>query len=57
MAAMMRSLIPVWRRRGRDAGEFGKEALDKVEPGAVFGREREFEAPGWLSGEPSFGFS
>jgi hypothetical protein len=36
------------------AGEFGEEALDQVEPGAVGGGEREFEAvrgllrhPGW----------
>ena len=26
------------------AGEFGKEALDEIEPGAVLGREGEFEA-------------
>ena len=27
------------------AGELGEEALDEIEPGAVFGREGEFEAP------------
>jgi hypothetical protein len=37
------------------AGEFGKEALDKVEPGAVFGREGELEAVRGLIGEPGFG--
>jgi hypothetical protein len=26
------------------AGEFGKEALDEIEPGAVLGSESEFEA-------------
>ena len=30
------------------AGEFGEEALDKVEPGAVRGSEGEFEAVGGL---------
>ena len=38
------------------AGKLGKEALDEVEPGAVLGREGEFEAAGGLLGEPSFGF-
>ena len=38
------------------AGKFGKEALDEIEPGAVLGREGEFEAAGRLLGEPSFGF-
>ena len=38
------------------AGKFGKEALDEIEPGAVPGREGEFEAAGRLLGEPSFGF-
>src|SRR5271155_5382983 len=38
------------------AGKFGKEALDEIEPGAVLGREGEFEAAGRLIGEPSFGF-
>ena len=33
------------------AGELGEEALDEVEPGAVFGREGEFKATGWLGGE------
>ena len=37
------------------AGELGKEALDEIEPGAVLGREGEFEAAGGLLGEPSFG--
>ena len=37
------------------AGEFGKEALDEVEPGAVLGRESEFEAVGRLLGEPGSG--
>jgi hypothetical protein len=39
------------------AGKLGEEALDQVEPGAVFGREGELEAAGRLSGEPSLGFS
>jgi hypothetical protein len=33
------------------AGEFGKEALDEVEPRAVLGREGEFEAVRGLLGE------
>ena len=33
--------------------EFGKEALDEVEPGAVLGREGEFEAADRLIGKPS----
>jgi hypothetical protein len=37
------------------AGEFGKEALDEVEPGAVLGREGEFEAARGLLGEPGSG--
>ena len=37
------------------ASEFGKEALDKVEPGAVFGREGELEAVRRLIGKPRFG--
>jgi hypothetical protein len=36
-------------------GEFGKEALDKVEPGAVFRREGELEAVRGVIGEPGFG--
>src|SRR6201998_468276 len=39
------------------AGEFGEEALDEVEPGAVLGREGELEAAIRSSGEPSFGFA
>ena len=35
------------------AGELGDEALDKIEPGAVLGREGEFEAADRLLGEPS----
>jgi len=35
------------------AGELGEEALDEIEPGAVLGREGEFEAADWLTGEPS----
>ena len=38
------------------AGKLGKEALDEIEPGAVLGREGEFESAGGLLGEPSFGF-
>ena len=38
------------------AGKLGKEALDEIEPGAVLGREGEFEAAGGLLGEPSLGF-
>ena len=37
------------------AGEFGKEAFDEVEPGAVLGGEREFKAVRGLSGEPGSG--
>src|SRR5208337_654229 len=37
------------------AGELGEEAFDEIEPGAVLGREDEFEAPGRLLGEPSLG--
>ena len=32
------------------AGELGKEALDEIEPGAVLGREGEFEAADRLTG-------
>jgi len=39
------------------AGELGEEALDEIEPGAMFGREGELEAARRLSGEPSLGFS
>ena len=38
------------------AGKFGKEALDEIEPGAVLGREGEFEAARGLIGEPGSGF-
>ena len=37
------------------AGEFGKEALDEIEPRAVLGRQSEFEAAHGLFGEPSSG--
>ena len=37
------------------ARELGEEALDEIEPGAVRGREGEFEAADRLIGEPSFG--
>jgi hypothetical protein len=37
------------------AGEFGKDALDQVEPGAMLGREGEFEAVRGLIGEPGSG--
>ena len=37
------------------AGELGEEALDEIEPGAVLGREGEFESAGRLLGEPGFG--
>ena len=40
----------------RGAGELGKESFDKVEPGAVLGREYEGEAAFGLLGEPSPGF-
>ena len=36
------------------AGELGEEALDQVEPGAVLGREGEFEAARRSVGEPGF---
>ena len=35
------------------AGEFGEEALDEVEPGAMLGRKGELEPAGRLLGEPS----
>ena len=38
-------------------GEFGKEALNEVEPGAVLGRERKFEAARWSCLEPASSFS
>jgi hypothetical protein len=34
------------------AGELGEEAFDEVEPGAVLGREGEFETASRLAGEP-----
>ena len=34
------------------AGELGEETLDEIKPGAVLGREDEFEAAGGLLGEP-----
>ena len=37
------------------AGEFGKEALDEVEPRAVLGCEGEFEPVRGVAGEPSSG--
>ena len=37
------------------AGNFGEEALDEVEPRAVFGREGEFEAMRGSLGEPGSG--
>ena len=37
------------------AREFGKEALDEVEPGAVLGREDKFKAVRGRIGEPSLG--
>jgi hypothetical protein len=37
------------------AGEFGKEALDEIEPRAVLGCEGEFESVCGLAGEPSSG--
>ena len=39
------------------AGELGEEALDEVEPGAVFWREREVEAACGSRVEPSSGFA
>jgi hypothetical protein len=39
------------------AGEFGEEALDEVEPGAMLGREGEGETSARSRIEPSFGFS
>ncbi len=38
------------------AGELGEEALDQVEPGAVFGREGKFEAACRSFIEPGSGF-
>ena len=37
------------------AGELGKEALDEIEPGTVFGGESKFEAVRGLGGEPGSG--
>jgi hypothetical protein len=37
------------------AGKLGEEALDQIEPGAVFGREGEFKATGGLGGEKGLG--
>ena len=37
------------------AGELGEETLDEIEPGAVLGREGEFELTGRRLGEPSLG--
>ena len=37
------------------AGKLGKKALNEVEPGAVFGREGEFEAADRSFGKPSLG--
>ena len=37
------------------AGELGEEALDQVEPGAVLGREGEFEAMRGPLGKPGSG--
>ena len=37
------------------AGEFGKEALDEIEPRAVLGSESKFEPVRGLAGEPSSG--
>ena len=37
------------------AGEFGKEALDEIEPRAVLGSESKFEAVCGLTGEPGSG--
>ena len=57
MAAMMRSLSScfdatrMWRRT-----EFGKEALDEIEPGAVLGREGKVEAAYRSGVEPGSGF-
>jgi len=39
------------------ACELGEEALDEVEPGAVFGGEGEREAARRLRSEPGLGFS
>jgi hypothetical protein len=33
------------------AGEFGEEALDEVEPGAILGREGELEAAGRVASQ------
>jgi hypothetical protein len=38
------------------AGKLREEALDEIEPGAVFGREREVEAACRSGVEPSSGF-
>jgi hypothetical protein len=52
MAAVMRSLSSCLDVAQDGAGEFGKEALDEVGPGAVLGREGELEAVRGLIGEP-----
>jgi hypothetical protein len=37
-------------------GELGEEALDQVEPGAMFGCEGELKSAAGLLGQPSSGF-
>ena len=37
------------------SGEFGEKTLDEIKPGAVRGREGEFEAVGGLLRDPSSG--
>jgi hypothetical protein len=54
--AMRLARISVSRRVAQHgAGEFGKEALDEIEPGAVLESESEFEPVRGLAGEPSSG--
>jgi hypothetical protein len=44
MAAMMRSLSSCLDVAQDAAGELGEGAIDEIEPGAMGGREGEFEA-------------
>ena len=59
MLAMIRCLSScfdvtrMWRRTER--ANLEKKPSMRLSQEPCFGREREFEAPGWLNGESSFG--
>ena len=44
------SFLDATRMAQHRAGELGEETLDEIKPGAVLGREDEFEAAGGLLG-------